>query len=197
MNSAVKYISMVFKNPKKWIVNSVSSNDYVEINNDETKSKVPILTINSINQIKTSNQSFDKFPRNDSKFYSNIRWAERINSSITTTYNDTTNPNLLNDINEAAKLANVIVTVTTAKEGHDRFVHGKKVESRHYKNKAVDIAIINGKGLSRNNTNDADKFVEILKSMGYSYNVETGKSKAVLWRTKGHWNHVHVSNEIS
>jgi hypothetical protein len=102
---------------------------------------------------------------------------------------DTINTSLLQDIQTAAKNANLNVDVTTAVSGHDS-------GTRHESGNAVDIAIINGRNVSKSNRFYADKFVEELIKLGYSKNVgESGNNKVVLtFGFKGHDNHVHVSN---
>jgi hypothetical protein len=101
--------------------------------------------------------------------------------------------NLIKDIAIAAKRAGVIVTITTALTGHEG------TTSRHYKGKAVDIYIID-EVMGENSKFFkplADKFVKALVDLGYKKNREQSYSsdpKAVLWQTKGHYHHVHVSN---
>jgi len=103
---------------------------------------------------------------------------------------DSINPILLKDIDAAAKNAGVKVSVTTAISGHH------SLPSRHPDGNAVDIAIINGKAVSKNNRDDADKFVNALVSMGYTKNKEIGSDKAVLtFGFPNHDDHVHVSNK--
>lgn len=198
MDTAIEYIGMIYNNPKKWTINT-ENNTPKEVTPVPTTTPAPVPTL-TVAKIESSKEKIKgQFPRNDSIQYSNIRWSNILGG---TTNNDTTNPNLLNDLNNAAKSINVIITITTAKEGHARKVKGTNIDSRHYRNVAVDIAIINNKSVlvQKGNRNfsgtDADRLVEVLMKMGYSYNVESGKSKAILWRTSGHWNHVHVSNEI-
>ncbi len=102
---------------------------------------------------------------------------------------DSINPNLLKDIDAAAKKAGVKVSVTTAISGH------VSLPSRHPSGNAVDIAIINGKAVRKSNREDADKFVDALVSMGYTKNKEVGSKKAVLtFGFPKHDDHVHVSN---
>ena len=102
---------------------------------------------------------------------------------------DDINISLLQDVQTAAKIAGVNVSITTAVSGH-------RPSKRHDSGNAVDIAIINGKSVSRSNRADADKFVDALVSMGYSKNVESINNKAVLtFGFEGHDNHVHVSNK--
>ena len=102
---------------------------------------------------------------------------------------DDINISLLQDVQTAAKIAGVNVSITTAVSGH-------RPSKRHDSGNAVDIAIINGKSVSRSNRADADKLVDALVSMGYSKNVESINNKAVLtFGFEGHDNHVHVSNK--
>lgn len=109
---------------------------------------------------------------------------------------DPINKNLLEDISKAAQRVGVTVNITTAVSGHE--VKSKSGNpSRHGKGYAVDIAIINNKPVSLNNASDADKLVGELRNMGYVLNVEssyTDQPKAILWKTKGHNSHVHISN---
>ena len=103
---------------------------------------------------------------------------------------DNINIALLQDIQTAAKAANVQVDITTAISGHE------SLPSRHPSGNAVDIAIINGKAVSPSNRKDADKLVAALVSMGYTKNAEgPSNPKSVLtFGFKGHDDHVHVSN---
>ena len=82
-----------------------------------------------------------------------------------------------------------IVEITTAVSGHT------SVPSRHPSGNAVDIAIIDGKGVSRQNRTAADKFVRELEKLSYVKNSEIGNNKAVLtFDYPNHDTHVHVSN---
>lgn len=102
------------------------------------------------------------------------------------------NPILLEDLNNAAKSAGVIPVITTIIEG----VHGDL--SRHYAGLAVDIAAfsgIGGSGAGASFKNAGKKLSVALQQMGYKLNVENGNDKAVLWQTKGHFGHLHVSNK--
>ena len=112
----------------------------------------------------------------------------------TDTSNDLISPTLLNDINTAAKNANVNVKITTAVSGH-RETTTSGNPSRHIPGNAVDIAMINGKSVSNANRADADALVSQLKNMGYdSSGNESGHPKEVLWQVPEHYDHVHVSN---
>jgi len=114
----------------------------------------------------------------------------------TDTSNDLISPTLLNDINTAAKNANVNVKITTAVSGH-RETTTSGNPSRHIPGNAVDIAMINNKAVSTANRADADAFVAQLKNMGYTTNGEvsyTETPKVVLWQVPQHYDHVHISN---
>ena len=122
------------------------------------------------------------------------------------TQNDSVNKPLLDDINSAAKSVGIVATITTAKTGHHRTVKGSKSISRHMNGTGVDVAILDGVGSggASNATNGLAKFRELgfklkdaLVSMGYTWNTESGKDKAVLWHTNiggNHYNHLHISN---
>jgi hypothetical protein len=103
---------------------------------------------------------------------------------------DNINVSLLQDIQTAAKNANLKVDITTAITGH-------RPGTRHETGNAVDIAIINGKAVSTSNRTDADKLVGELVKLGYAKNVaESGNDKVVLtFGMKDHDNHVHVSKK--
>jgi len=122
------------------------------------------------------------------------------------TKNDEVNITLLDDIQKAAKFADMVVTITTAKSGHNELTTTGNV-SRHSKQTAVDISILNGIGSggatnSRNGNEDfrqlGNKLKNELVSLGYNWNTEIGNDKAVLWQTEtggNHYNHLHVSNK--
>jgi hypothetical protein len=120
--------------------------------------------------------------------YSNVDFKDRVVGNSTPS-KDNINVSLLQDIQTAAKNANLKVDITTAISGHD-------TGTRHESGNAVDIAIINGKAVSLNNRRDADKLVDELIKLGYTKNSESGNDKAVLtFGFKGHDNHVHVSKK--
>jgi len=112
---------------------------------------------------------------------------------------DKVNPNLLKDLNTAARLSGAKPIITTAITGHGG-------GSRHNPSgHAVDIAMFNGVGYK--SVNDAKtkkiydqivKFVDELAKLGYAKQIEYGKEKGVLWFgfDKFHNNHVHISNRI-
>lgn len=128
--------------------------------------------------------------------------------SITTdsdsTSSDKINKALLDDIEVAAKAVGLKPVITTASSGHPDEGTGK---SRHSRQTAVDIAIIDG--INSGGAKDAksgnasfrekgNKLKDALVSMGYVWNIESGNPKSVLWQTNtggNHFNHLHVSNE--
>ena len=131
--------------------------------------------------------------------YSDVKYADR-------TKNDLVSKALLDDIQNAADSVGIVATITTAKTGHRTYVKDSKRTSRHMKNIAVDVAILNGIGAggATNSTNGnsefrrlGNKLKDALVSMGYTWNTESGNDKAVLWQTNtggNHYNHLHISN---
>jgi len=88
--------------------------------------------------------------------YSNVDFKDRVVGKSTPS-KDNINISLLQDIQTAAKNANLKVDITTAVSGHHP-------GTRHESGNAVDIAIINGKAVSLNNRIDADRLVnELIK----------------------------------
>ena len=123
-----------------------------------------------------------------SDVYSNVDFKDKVVGQSTPS-KDNINLSLLQDVQTAAKNANLKVDITTAVSGHD-------TGTRHESGNAVDIAIINGKAVSKTNRGDADKLVNELIKLGYVKNVESGNDKSVLtFGFKGHDNHVHVSKK--
>ena len=111
---------------------------------------------------------------------------------------DEVNDALLNDLQSAAQNAGITATITTASTGHSKLTKSGN-ESRHGFGTAVDIALLNGVGVGNSRFKEyGDKLKDALVSMGYSWNNESGNSKAVLWQTNiggNHFNHLHVSNK--
>lgn len=132
--------------------------------------------------------------------YSNVKYDNDA------TKNDLVTKALLDDIQKAADSVGITATITTAKSGHNAHVKNSKRTSRHMKNVAVDVAILNGigSGGATNSTNGnaefrrlGNKLKNALVSMGYTWNRESGNDKAVLWQTNtggNHYNHLHISN---
>ena len=120
---------------------------------------------------------------------------------------DSVNKSLLDDLQSAAESVGIVATITTAKSGHPATVQGSNTPSRHMDGTGVDISILNGigSGGATNATNGNSQFRElghklknVLVSMGYVLNKESGNSKAVFWQTNeggNHFNHLHVSNQ--
>jgi hypothetical protein len=112
----------------------------------------------------------------------------------------------LDDIQRAAMSVGIVGTITTAKTGHNRFTKGSDNVSRHMNGTGIDISNLNGIDSSKatNATDGNPQFRELgtklkdaLVSMGYVWNTESGKDKAVLWQTNtggNHFNHLHISN---
>jgi len=128
----------------------------------------------------------NKYDRVSAAGYANIKFS---NIGIGNPAADKINPDLLDDVNKAAYIAGVIVEITTAVSGHT------SVPSRHPTGNAVDIAIIDKKGVSLQNRAAADKFVSELEKLSYVKNSEKGNRKAVLtFGYPDHDTHIHVSN---
>lgn len=128
--------------------------------------------------------------------YKNVKFGDYIIGSCEPSH-DNINPQLLKDISRAAVNSNVTVTITTACSGH-------KPGTRHGRNDAVDIAIVNNSRIfsERNAINqgihdDMARFVKKLQKIGYVKNVrERGTKKVVLtFGFPGHDNHIHISRD--
>lgn len=123
------------------------------------------------------------------------------------TEKDKVNKGLLDDLQKAGEATGIILTITTAKSGHNQNVAGTDRVSRHMNGTGVDVAILDGIGAggATNATNGNSKFRELgfkvkdaLVDLGYIWNTESGNDKAVLWQTNtggNHFNHLHVSNK--
>ena len=118
------------------------------------------------------------------------------------------NPNVISDIIKALKIANISAEIHYSRTGHSRYVKGKPgVDSRHWTGNGVDLSVIGGVGNSGGDGSnkglccptsskfmaDGDKIVAALETLGYRSG-EGGNKKGYIWRTTGHWNHLHVSN---
>ncbi len=111
---------------------------------------------------------------------------------------DKVNPNLLRDLNNAARISGAKPIITTAITGHG-------AGSRHNPSgHAVDIAMFNGKGYSSRQSaknkgiyDQIINFVNALNALGYKINTESGNDKAVLYfGFPNHHHHVHASNRL-
>lgn len=124
------------------------------------------------------------------------------------TQNDSVNKPLIDDIQSAASSIGVVVTITTAKSGHESMTDSGH-RSRHMDGTGVDVAIINGIGsgnaIDARNGNAqfrelGNRLKDALVGMGYKWNIESGNDKAVLWQTNtggNHFDHIHISNRTS
>jgi|688.fasta_scaffold79276_2 hypothetical protein len=147
-----------------------------------------IMGLNSLNE------KYENLPKIVDT-YPNITFAKR-------TKDDRLPKNLLNDIQAAAKNADITVQIDWAKTGHRKVSKSGNI-SRHWYGLAVDISHINGKGWSgKSNAKKSgiydgiEKFVSYLKSTGYKVNSESGSDKAVLYfGFPDHNNHLHISNK--
>lgn len=107
---------------------------------------------------------------------------------------DEINPNLLRDLAGFGKK----IYIGTADSGHDDNTKAGN-PSRHKVGNAVDITMVDGSISNIKNTKGAqlaDELAAYLEKLGYTRNTENGNPKAVLWRTGGHYNHLHVSNNV-
>lgn len=143
-----------------------------------------------------SNENYSNYPKAESN-YSNIKFGT---GYLGNPANDRINPNLLVDINTAAKESEVVVTITTGIKGHKiKTASGKT--SRHSIGNAIDIAIVDGVPVWNQQKIGAkvEKFISSLIKLGYvrlkKNESETGKNKTILaYGFPDHDNHVHVSN---
>jgi hypothetical protein len=162
-------------------------NDYKSVLKERqaaSEAKMDLLNGNSESDDAIVSPIPNTYPVTNSSLYGNILFGS---GYLGNPKNDNINPDLLKDVNDAAKKAGVVVTITTAITGHEP-------TPRHSTGNAVDIAIINGQAVSPSNKADAVKFVEQLVLLGYVKNVESGNSRAVLtFGYANHDNHVHVS----
>jgi hypothetical protein len=134
----------------------------------------------------TESQAINNSGKTDKK-YPNIKFLDTVDIS------KIKDP-VLKDVNDAAKAANVIVTIGFGVEGH--------TSGRHPTGNAVDIDYINGLIVSKANQALVETFTDQLRKLGYAYNAEIPYQKAFLTfdfvdkktNTKTHEGHVHVSN---
>lgn len=127
--------------------------------------------------------------------YPNVTFHKR-------TTNDRLPKNLLDDIQDAAKKADITISVNYARTDHDKYTKSGNI-SRHWQGWAVDLSTVDGHGWSSKSSaqkkgiyDGIEKFVAILKSKGYKVNSEKGNDKAVLYfGFPYHDNHIHVSNK--
>lgn len=113
------------------------------------------------------------------------------------TLNDQISKALLDDIELAAKNAGVKPKIHFGLHGHPSMGNPDS-NSRHKRNIAVDISSIDGVYYGQNGFKEkGDKLKDELVKLGYTWNKESGETKAVLWQTNiggDHFNHLHISN---
>ena len=140
------------------------------------------------NKKKKKSQVIEKNPVNRAGKLVRAIWAKK----------DLISPSLIRDLELATKRAKIgDVQITFAVTGHDRKVDGTDVDSRHYTGDAVDISMINGVTYNSNPkmfTTLGNILAAELRKMGYvPYEQKLGK-KSLIWQSKDHYNHLHVSN---
>jgi len=123
------------------------------------------------------------------------------------TQNDSVNSALLDDLQKAGESTDIVITITTAKTGHNKETKTGNL-SRHSTQTAVDIGLLNGigSGGAYNQYTGIPEFRKLgnaiknaLVDLGYVWNKESGNPKSVLWQTDvggNHFNHLHVSNNL-
>jgi hypothetical protein len=132
-------------------------------------------------------------PAKISSNYSNSNPASSYPNLVIQNNTDITvlNPKLLEDINTAAGLAGVKVSIDFGQNNYTQDEH----TSRHYTGNAVDIDYINGQHVYPQIKSLVEKFTDQLAALGYKKNAEGPNKKAYLtFGFKDHDNHVHVSN---
>ena len=104
------------------------------------------------------------------------------------------NPKLLADLACAAvALGFCELKISSAITGHREFTETGRL-SRHVKGNAVDISHIDGFSVKGQVGKAlAGRLVRFLLNQGYVLNRENGNTKAVLWLSRGHYDHIHVS----
>jgi hypothetical protein len=133
---------------------------------------------------------FEAVAKVDSTKYPNLEFTPLNGSNPGS---DSINDVLLQDLNTAAGNAKIKVNVTTAVSGHDTKTDSGNL-SRHPGGFAVDIAMINGAGITKEL---GDALVAELTKLGYTHSPQENSDKHILWQTKAHYNHVHVSNKTN
>lgn len=163
-------------------------------------SKILIEDINKVRKLMLLNEL--EFVELQDTSYPNVK-----HDTTNGTEKDKVNKGLLDDLQKAGEATGIVLTITTAKSGHDENVAGTDRVSRHMNGTAVDVAILDGisSGNATNSTNGNSKFRELglkvkdaLVDLGYIWNTESGNDKAVLFQTNtggNHYNHLHVSNK--
>lgn len=123
--------------------------------------------------------------------YANIKWSSRAKPDFEA---GTLSGNMLRDIDSTAQSLGFTITIGTADTGHSDMT-AAGYPSRHKKGQAVDITHINGIPVSTPEGKKlADQYVAGLVKQGAVRNRESGNQKSVLWQMKGHYDHIHYSN---
>jgi len=113
------------------------------------------------------------------------------------------NQTLIDDLKKVANNINsvdpgFVITITSGNRGKKDVTASGNL-SRHATGNAIDIALINGVAFKTNQkefTRLGNIVVSELIKLGYKQvNGESGVEKAILWQTKDHYNHIHVSNK--
>ncbi len=190
----------------KGITNKIDKNEWtttiesLAIPKNPTQDNSSFLNqlLNNLTRPPTPNNTY---PIASSIQYSNIEFTSRA-------ANDRINPNLLNDINQAAKNKGLRVRISVGVTGHAPLTSSGNV-SRHVVGNAIDIDMINGEGSNNaSSTNIGNRNFringdllknELVDKLGYTWNTEEGKNKSILWKTNvggNHYNHLHISNII-
>lgn len=107
------------------------------------------------------------------------------------------NRDLMTDVATTAKRLGFNIGISSSKSDHKSNTKSGNT-SRHSVYNAIDIATINGYTYKNNPTEFAllaEKFTKAMQELRYDWNIENGNPKAILYQTKDHYNHIHVSYE--
>jgi hypothetical protein len=127
-------------------------------------------TAKAVEKFKKDNDLNQNEPLSESKLFRILNELEMIQLADTSYSNvkfdndatqyDSVNKALLDDLQKAAEAAGIVVTITTAKSGHQHSVSNSNRVSRHMSQTAVDIAILDGVGSggATNQSNGNPKF---------------------------------------
>ena len=96
-------------------------------------SKILVEDINKVRKLMLLNEL--EFVELEDTSYSNVKYDNDA------TKNDKVNKGLLDDLQKAGEATGVILTITTAKSGHNENVAGTDRISRHMNGTGVDVAI--------------------------------------------------------
>ncbi|MCS6893425.1 MAG: hypothetical protein NZO16_02490 [Deltaproteobacteria bacterium] len=104
------------------------------------------------------------------------------------------NPRLLADLAcFGSKLGIKKIGLSSAIRSAEKLTQAGHI-SRHASGMAVDIVSLNDLPVtSADGKKLADRLVNTLVQIGYALNRENGNKKSVLWQSKHHFDHIHVS----